>query len=387
MNKRKIILLLINIIILEAFVFANDYILISPLANNNVYLLNRDGDTIHKWTTDFSPGLSVYLMPNGNLLRCENVKSNSFKAGGAGGRISIYDKDSNLLWYYELNDKKHLSHHDVELMPNGNILIIVWEKKSLAEAIENGLNSQNFKEKEIWSDYIIEVDPTTNEIVWQWHVWDHLIQDYDNTKDNFGIIWENTDKININYFGSKDKVDWIHLNSIDYNQETDQILVSSHSFSEVWLIDHSEENSGIISRWGNPEAFDSSIERELYNQHDGKFLDNGNILIFNNGDRVKQPFSEVIELSNISTNPQIVWSYTDKKNFFASNISGAQRLDNGNTLICDGPSGKIFEVTLEKQVVWSYTSPFYSKTPNKSINEIFRAEIYDDSYSGIEALL
>ena len=386
MNKRIIILVIINTILFEAFLFADDYILISPLANNNVYLLNRDGETVHKWTTEYNPGLAVYLMPDGTLLRCENVKSNAFKAGGAGGRIAMYDKTSNLIWSYQLSDFNTLSHHDVELMPNGNLLIIAWEKKSLDEAIENGLNPLTFKEKEIWSDYIIELDPSTNEIVWQWHVWDHLIQDFDSSKNNFGIVSKNTDKININYFGSKDKVDWIHLNSIDYNEETNQILVSSHSFSEIWLINHGE-NSGIEERWGNPEASDSLGKRELYNQHDGKFLDNGNILIFNNGDRIKQPFSEVLEVSDISTNPHIVWNYTDEENFYASNISSAQRLDNGNTLICDGPSGKIFEVTPLKDIVWTFTSPFFSKTPKKSINEIFRAESYLDSYSGIKALL
>jgi hypothetical protein len=380
----KIYYLLIAFL-LSSYLVAEDYILISPLANNDVYLVDRSGDTVYEWNTNYGPGLSVYLLPDGTLLRCEGERSEFFRAGGAGGRIALYDKDSNLLWDYEVSDSTKLSHHDIEVMPNGHILIIAWEKKSKEEALSNGLNPNMFSDDEIWSDYIFELDPDTKDIVWEWHVWDHLIQDFDSSKSNYGVVSESPDKVNINYFGSKDKVDWIHLNSVDYNGETDQILLSSHSFSELWIVNHGE-NSGIVHRWGNPEAMGQSGDRVLYAQHDGIFLDNGNILVFNNGDRKLQPYSEVIELTNLSTDPEIVWSYSDKENFYAMNISGASRLENGNTLICNGPSGEVFEVTPESEIVWSYTNEYYSNTPKSTINEIFRAESYSDDFSGIKVL-
>lgn len=385
MIKRTLLTLTI-ILLCNVMTSATDYILMSPLANNNVYLVDRDGNVAQEWQTKSGPGLSAYLMSNGNLIRSESVKSKSFKAGGAGGRVAIYDKGSNLIWSYELNSSDVLSHHDIEVMPNGNILIIAWEKKSREDAILNGVNPKFFDEKEIWSDYIIELDPNAKEVVWEWHVWDHLVQDFDSAKKNFGVVSKNLDKININYFGSKDKVDWIHLNSIDYSEAKDQILVSSHSFSELWIIEHGADN-GLEHRWGNPEAVDKKGDRTLYFQHDGAFLENGNVLVFNNGDRRAQPFSEVLEFANITETPEIVWSYLDKDNFYATNISGAQRLDNGNTLICNGPSGYVFEVTPDNDIVWSYTNPYFSKTPKSSINEIFRAESYSGSYSGIIALL
>lgn len=158
---------LLIMVLLSNLLFAEDYILISPLANKNVYLINRSGETVHEWNTNYGPGLSVYLLADGNLLRCESSKSKSFKAGGAGGRIAIYDKNSNLLWKYEINNSTTLSHHDIEIMPNGNILIIAWEKKNKEEAIKNGLNPAIFTENEIWSDYIIELNPETKEIVWE----------------------------------------------------------------------------------------------------------------------------------------------------------------------------------------------------------------------------
>lgn len=181
-------------------------------------------------------------------------------------------------------------------------------------------------------------------------------------------------------------VDWIHLNSIDYNSQTNQILLSSHSFSELWLINHGEDN-GIEHRWGNPEAIGIDGNRELYYQHDGTFLENGNILLFNNGDRKIQPFSEVLELADISIKPEVVWSYTNKTTFFAMNISGASRLENGNTLICNGPAGEVFEVTPEMKIVWDYTNEYESRTPKGFIKEIFRAEAYSKDFSGIKLLL
>ncbi|MFA6681428.1 MAG: aryl-sulfate sulfotransferase [Sphaerochaeta sp.] len=115
----------------------------------------------------------------------------------------------------------------------------------------------------------IKVNHKTDDIVWEWHVWDHLMQDHDIALDNYGDVAGNPGKINLNYFGSSDKVEWNHIYSIDYNAEKDQILLSSHSFNEIWIIDHhmsSEEakssRGDLLYRWGNP-AYDTKGEQVL----------------------------------------------------------------------------------------------------------------------------
>ena len=89
----------------------------------------------------------------------------------------------------------------------------------------------------IWPDHIIEIDPDkSDELVWEWHAWDHLIQDFDEDQQNYGVVAEHPELININY-GRTDE-DWMHTNAIDYNEDLDQILLSVHGFSEIWIIDH-----------------------------------------------------------------------------------------------------------------------------------------------------
>ena len=183
---------------------------------------------------------------------------------------------TQVIWNFKYSTDEYLSHHDIERLPNGNILMIAWEYKSYDEAIEAGRNSELLKDNEIWPDYIIEVKPkglNEGEIVWQWHVWDHLIQDKDSSKLNFGNIDNHPELIDLNYISSKtlnpSGADWTHINSIDYNEKLDQILVSVHGFNEIWIIDHStttEEassnvggNSGkggdLLYRWGNNQTY------------------------------------------------------------------------------------------------------------------------------------
>ncbi len=262
---RKLIILLY--LLLPITLFANDegFYLFSPLGNTNVYLIDNSGEVVHQWKTEFRPGNSVYLLENGNLLRAESIRSQEFDAGGSGGRLAMYDPISNKIWSFYYSDKNKMSHHDIEILPNGNILIIAWEKFTKKEAFSKGLNPDFFDDEEIWADHIIEVNPKNNSIVWEWHVWDHLVQDYDVEKPG---------KINLNYFGSKEKKDWNHINSIDYSEEHDQILLSVHSFSEIWIIDHSintteakGEKGDLLYRWGNPEAIETFEERHLYSRH------------------------------------------------------------------------------------------------------------------------
>lgn len=381
------------------------YTLFTPITSTTTYLIDNAGNVVHTWESDYNPGNAVYLLEDGNLLRTANDRSTNFDVGGAGGRVELFSWEGDLLWAFDYSNSMYRLHHDVEMMPNGNILMIAWEYKTSEEAIAAGRDPQLIPENgSLWVDHIIEVNPATNAIVWEWHVWDHLVQEYDANKPNYGSVADHPERINLNYVDKRVFSDWNHINSIDYNAELDQILLSVHSFNEIWIIDHStttETASGpdgdILYRWGNPETYDTVGEKQLFAQHDAKWLDSGNILIFNNGDRRQRTYSSVDEIippvnaeGHYTLSPGAaygpaapVWSYKSPEDFYGVNISGAQRLPNGNTLICEGPSGRFFEVTPGGETVWEYINPFSKRTPRGMRNEVFRVERYALDYAGL----
>lgn len=131
----------------------------------------------------------------------------------------------------------------------------------------------------------------------------------------------------------------------------------------------------------------------LFSQHDATWIDDGypgagNILVFNNGkNRPDGDYSSVDEIeppvnadgsytldASGSYEPQaLTWTYSDSSWFYSTNISGAQRLANGNTLVCSGADGIFFEVTSDKEVVWKYLNE----------NKVFKIRRYDTDYSGL----
>jgi hypothetical protein len=197
-------------------------------------LINNDGLVVHEWHPGSTPGLMGYLRGNGNLLRSSRLASGPI---GSSSAIEEFDWDGNLLWKYEFNQAVYQPHHDIEPLPNGNVLVTAWEYKTAAEAIAAGRNP--LVAGVVWPDVIIELQPTppTAQNVWEWHVWDHMIQDIDPTKANFGVVADHPELIDIN-FGPTGQ-DWNHVNAVAYNAELDQIIISPRPFNEFWVIDHS----------------------------------------------------------------------------------------------------------------------------------------------------
>ncbi len=392
---------------------SGEFNLFAPLRSTTTYLMDNDGAVVYTWASDYGPGNSVYLLENGNLLRTGNTRSGSFEAGGAGGIVQEIAPDGTVVWEFEYVSDQVRLHHDIEPLPNGNVLMIAWERRTEAEAIAAGRNPSLMRDGEIWPDHIIEVNSTIGAIVWEWHVWDHLIQDFDPTKENYGIVIDHPELVDLNFSsgGLPGDPDWNHTNSIDYDAELDQILLSVRSFSEIWVIDHSTTsaeaaghaggNSGkggdLLYRWGNPKAYDAgtAADQMLFVQHDAQWIPSGypgegNILVFNNGTgRSSGNYSsvdEVIPPVDASGNYTLtagsaygpaepIWMYRadNPTDFYANRISGAQRLSNGNTLICDGPNGTFFEVTPENDVVWTYDYE----------GEVFRVTRYASDYPGL----
>ena len=406
------------------------YTLMAPISLDTTYLLNLDGNVVHTWESDAPAGNAVYLLENGNLLRTEQVAptdgERTFEQGGTGGRVREISPDGTVVWEYTLSTCEHRLHHDIAVLPNGNVLMIAWEAKTAAEAIAAGRDPNSLKDGELWPDKILEVRPTPplgGEIVWEWHVWDHLVQDHDPSKPNHGDPAAHPELVDLNYALHGGSKDWNHTNGIDYNARLDQIALSVHEFGEVWIIDHStttEEAASheggrygrggdLLYRWGNPQTYRAGGARDQvwFGQHDVQWIGEGlpgagHLLAFNNGmGRPGEPFSTVDEIAvpilddgsylrpptGLPYRPlDLAWRYRGD-GFYSSNISGAQRLPNGNTLICQGAAGRLFEVTSDGDIVWEYVNPFAADGRNGPRREVFKVRRYDVEDPRIEALL
>jgi hypothetical protein len=374
------------------------FTLFHPDFSRTTYLIDNAGNIVNSWDGQYTPGRTVYLLENGLLLRAGNYPQTPFGAGGKGGYLELLDWDGNIVWSYLLSNDSAVQHHDMKMLPNGNILAVVWDKRSVTEAIQKGKNPDKLGNS-LWSEKIIEFKPLGNnsiEVVWEWFVWDHLIQEFDASKENYGVVADHPEKVNINYMSSSLPIEnWLHINAIDYNTELDQIMLSVHRFNEIWIIDHSttrEEARGssggssgmggdLLYRWGNNASFNRGTgnDQKLFGQHNcqwipSNFIDGGKIIYFNNGAGRSEDYSsvEIIdpgfdkntarynrneENLHLPLTPAWVYTASTKTDFFSRIISGAQRLANGNTLITEGLSGNFFEINQSKEVVWQYINP------------------------------
>lgn len=330
------------------------YTLFTPMnGDGTIYLINMDGTVVHHWEMPYSPGLYGQLLENGNLLYSGKVLDDldRFEQWGRwkGGAVLEVDWEGNILW--KILHPDH--HHDAHKLKNGNVLLLCLTTipQELVARIRGGIQNTEAN-GQIYGDYLIELT-TSGKQVWEWKSWEHLDPDVD--------IITMQDK----------RAEWTHGNTVSEMSNGD-ILVSFRNISTVVAIN---KQSGLISwKLGSPP---------LAQQHDPKQLSNGNILIFDNGTHRSDhpvPHSRVIEIDP-STN-EIVWTYQEPTsyNFFSPYISGAQRLGNGNTLICEGNFGRLFEVTSKGELVWEFVNPYFhipTDAPNSpSSNSVFRAFRY-----------
>lgn len=388
---------------------SDGYVLFAPNTSNTTYLIDKDGNVVHTWASNYPPGLLGYLLPDGSLIRDGSPHgqggNGSIEAAGAGGLIERFDWNGAKTWEYSYDSPTHLAHHDFEVMPNGNLLLIAWELKSEAAATQAGRDPSLPGAGYLYPDHIVEVQPDLvnggGTIVWEWHIWDHLVQQFDASKANWqgsSGVSDHPELIDLNYVSTFDEgggqpEDWTHSNGIDYNADLDQIVLSVREFSEFWIIDHSTTtaeaashsggNSGrggdLLYRWGNPQAYDrgTPADRILYYQHDAHWIPAGSpgagdITVFNNGvGRPGADLSQVVEVTppvdgsgyllapGEAFGPETpTWTYTAPAANFSSIISSANRLPNGNTLVDYGVMGNFTEVTPDGQEVWKYVNPY-----------------------------
>jgi len=232
--------------------------------------------------------------------------------------IEEFDSSENVIWSVTLDSDNYTLYYDFKQIDDDTILALAWELRGSD-----------------WNENIIKIDKTTKNIIWEW-----------SAMDDGGITNTSGDS------------DYIHLNPIDYKDG--KILVSSRSKDEIWEID--EGTKKIIKTY--------TAGGKLAGQHDASYLYNGNILVFNNDD---DGSSEVFEIDNEDS---VVWEYGG--DFYSDHISGAQRLENGNTLICSGTEGRFIEVSSDKKVLLDYVNKLSETRPNgSSDNSVFKIRKYE----------
>jgi len=378
------------------------YTLFSPYSGcKTTYLIDMEGNVVHKWETEYAPGFHSMLLPNGNLLMGGQYKKSPAAIGGSGGIIQEIDWDGKVVWEYVMYSPTMVQHHTFWRMPNGNTLLLAWEFKSVEDAIAKGRDPETIPtaifnrgvwHKGFWVDFVREVDKN-KKTVWEWHAWDHL--------------GKGPAKLDINYilppatgllYGD---FDWSHFNTVSYIPETDQVLLNSRNLSEFYLVNH--KTGDIEYRWGNPSAYGEGKAPSFYDNGDQKvfgshcavWIGKNHVLLFDNGsERPEGNRSAAVEVD--ITTGKIVWEYEAKHStsFYSYRQGSVQRLPNGNTLICSTQNAHIFEVTKDKEVVWDFLNPINRGKAycfmedgdghNRSNAAMHRAYRYGPDYPGLK---
>lgn len=383
------------------------YTLFAPTVKSTVtYLINMQGDIVHTWNSKYPPGLYATLLPNGNLLRGASINAEQpVKIGGAGGMVEEIDWNGNVVWSYRMLSPDEVQHHCFDRMPNGNTLILGWERKTPEQVVAKGRALGTWKDvnikgqmvKDFWIDFVREVDKN-GKTVWEWHAWDH--------------IGTGPDQLDINYRlpaavgAGYDSFDWSHFNTVEYLPKTNQILLNSRNLSEIYIVD--KKSGKITKRWGNPSAYGQGAKpswyddgsQQIFGSHNATMLPNGNVQIFDNGsERAEGNRSQVVEVDLKSG--KIVWRYEAKmpNSFFSYRQGAAQRLPNNNVLVTSTHNGHLFEVTPQGEVVWEFVNPISFGKPVPTLsdaeagkgmdhysygNMIHRSYRYGKDYAGLK---
>jgi hypothetical protein len=323
------------------------YTIFWTLGSTTVNLIDMNGAVVHQWEMGALSGNYAYLLPNGNLLAGVRTEDQNLGLAAKGGHLVEMDWDGNILWEHI----DHLQHHDFRRLTNGNTCYLRWElmPEELAAKVPGGrVGSEH--ENGIYGDGIQEIDANGNTI-WEWH---------------FSTDVEDFSKYPI--CSICHRKEWAHANAI-FPLVGGDYLISFRQNHLIARIDRVTKNfSWEMCDW------------KLGHQHDVQMLPNGNILVYVNG--AHGPYHGPMEGSRIfeidPSNNKTVWEYVGSPpyTFDSPYISGCQSMPNGNILICEGRSGRLFEVTRESEIVWNYNSPHQADhapyTPGRSIFRCYR---------------
>jgi len=390
------------------------YTLFTATSDDRVYLINNCGEVVNQWSGDGgaeAKSRMVYLLENGNLLV------------GSGLNVEIRDWDDNILWGINYRDVLGFRiHHDIEPLPNGNILMLVKDRYTNTEMFAEGMNTL-YASDVLILEKIVEIQPIGNDsakIVWEWKLFDHLVQDFDDTKPNYGSVSGSPQLLDLN-FSNGNESDMIHANAINYNADLDQIALSARHLNEVFVIDHSTSTSeaaghnggkygkggDFLWRWGNPEVYQkgTSADKKLGRQHDIRWISDGpykgKMSVFSNdgyGSTILESSIHIIDQNDtdgvykLSSGKYLpndyLWSYdgTIMGEIMGGDAQcGVQIMANGNALINETNRGRISEVDGSGNLVWVYEIPVADNAAFKQFedpigNGAFRATRYPVDY-------
>ncbi len=367
-----------------------------------VYLVDNCGQLINSWNV----GLTFHhpkLLPNGNLL---------FIAGPF--TIRELDWDGNVAHEVSHDDLELSIEYEVITLPNQNYLCAARRNLSQSGFIELGYNWDGTTSPNV-TDGVVEIDRETGEIVWEWNTRDHVIQQRDPSANNYGILADHPELLNLDAIS---KFDWTFhesfmINSMDYHPEFDQIVISLRKISEIAIIDHSTTteqaaghtggNSGkggdLLYRWGNPQNYGrgDTLDRQLFFQHNPNWIthgpNTGRMIIYDNG--LNRPLDgeedySTVPVISLPVDENGVYTLEEGEaygpafpfvrfspqetntQFFSSYTSGAELLPNGNVFITEGRIGRLLEVNPSGEIVWYFRAPLSSF--------LYRAEKYPLDY-------
>jgi hypothetical protein len=386
----------------------NGYTLFSPtsgVGNKTSYLIDMEGYIVHEIQCEYVAGLHDVLLENGNILRGgavdRAVTGCPIRFGGTGGIIQEIDWDGNVVWEQQESSPNHSQHHTFFRKPDGNTMILIWERQSKADVVAagrdpsacygvddvlgNGQTAEANGRADLWPDMVKEYDANNN-LVWEWRVWDHVSDGPDKAKwdINYYLHELPDDAIGMPVMKA---ADWTHFNTVGYCPETGMMIVNSRNLGEFYLIDRDGTTTATaagpagdpIYRWGNPSTYGVGDRphfvndgiQELFGPHCALHIPAGlpgagNVLVLDNGwqrPEGNRTRSVEVDLSVPTDNPVdgIVWFYQSKKpsSLYSAYQCSNQRLPNNNTLITSTGEGHILEVTYDKEIVWEFINPLY----------------------------
>lgn len=388
MKKTPVIYLLLLLLSSAITVSAQQwpgYTLIATQNGTTASLIDTSGTVYHTWSgLTGQTGYSCYLLPGGTLLRTVSASNSTFNGGGKTGRFQKVSWTGTILWDVTYSTSSYCMHHDVLPMPNGNVMVIAWEAKTATQVTAAGSSTSHT----MWPDKIVEFEQTgtnTYNIVWEWHAWDHLMQNTNSSGANYVTsLVNNPQLLNINY-GNTSQSDWLHMNGLDYNEALDQVVVSSHNMNEFYVIDHSTTtaeaaghtggNAGkggdILYRWGNPASYGASGTANFNVIHDAHWVPAGcpragYLVGFNNSgvsnsqsavDMVNPPLSGYnYTITAGQAFGPTTYDYRYTSTDHTSNMGNSEQFPNGNMMVCVALSQKIYEVNSAGTTLWTYTA-------------------------------
>jgi hypothetical protein len=358
---------------------ANGYVLFTPLESAEaggtgvLYLINMAGDVVHQWSVPFTP-LHGRLLPDGHVIVVgRNDKQTpdrpgvgKYQIGGAAGWLVELDWDGKLV-------SKHVDlamHHDFDLLPNGHRVYLAWEPvpETLRNKVRGGIKGSEFDGGVMFNDKVVEIDPKGN-VVWEWHANDH----FDPDVDIIGPLYK--------------RQEWYHGNSVAALSDGNVAVTGRHTDSLI-VIDR--KTGRIVRRWGNTAYLDKETGRIEYRSgkdtmggpHDVREVPAGlpgagRLTCYDNGTYVSA--SRVVEIDPATG--ELAWQSPQEvigRKHYSDFVAGSQRLGNGNTLVCDGANGRVFQLTKDGRVVWEYVNPFVPSPRYQGA--IFKAHFYGESY-------